>query len=230
MASRDDIKKALLFCLRANLKAHSIAEATLGESIDAYHSVLADLEPETLEAAVTHYVSSATFFPTPGDIRKSALELKLLSLGVPTASEAWAQVQKATRYRDSTFCKEGIELAEAIDQTEGYWSSIDAYSNHVESCELCIPGGPTEEYDHPTVKEAVVLMGGLSRVLTGNETSDRARFQKGYNEIIERETVLYGMPSPVRAYLKKQKGKATLAGSINQIAKINHVSKRIKKQ
>jgi len=217
MATKIDIKKALVSCFSANLKAHSITDTHISQTVDAYHSVLKDMEPDALEAATIHYISSATFFPTPGDLRQAALELQMIALGIPSAGEAWAQVQVARQYREASRCEIGIDLASGVDESEGYWASVQESGEHIDGCELCTPGGYFDNYDHPAVKATVELMGGLSRVMTGNPVSDRARFQDSYREVIAKEKTLFAMPQEVSGYIDQQKAKR-ISGEISLLS------------
>lgn len=159
--------------------------------VEAHYLVLKDFDIRHLQAAAAQYLSEATFFPTPGNLRQSALDLVMSARGIPTAAEAWASVQDAWRYVYPFLCREGERLTnaalEASRTGEGYWTSLAHEGAHKQACLVCKPGGFREVYSHPVVAEAVRSLGGRDNLFTDNPASDRARFIDAYREIVMRE-------------------------------------------
>lgn len=85
------------------------------ERLRAYALVLADLEPDVLQAAVAQCLSTCRFFPKPAEIRQAAVSLKTRARGLPSAGEAWAelveQIERVGHYNQPTFSNPQIEQA-----------------------------------------------------------------------------------------------------------------------
>lgn len=172
-----------------------------------YARVLSDMTLDVLEVAVSHYISTSTFFPTPGALRSKAMELWILAAQIPTAAEAWGQVLMAVKFRDSVWCNEGARLRNCIDGLTGreYWEALNAYHAHNDNCHYCKQGGFVEEYAHPTVGETVRLLGGRDLLFTDNASADRARFIEAFKDVISRETLKAGLTTEVREFVKEQR-------------------------
>lgn len=87
MATDKEIEKALRV-LSAAYPRFELPEAT----INIYQRLLADLEFDLLKAATLQCASMCTFFPTISEIRNAAVEIIVMSEGIPSASEAWGEI------------------------------------------------------------------------------------------------------------------------------------------
>lgn len=67
-----------------------VSEATM----KIYEEYLADIEPEDLKHAINECIATCKFFPKVAEIREKAGENALSREGVPSAVEAWAEVQR----------------------------------------------------------------------------------------------------------------------------------------
>ena len=119
MADRPQITHALL--VLSSLPNCPIKDGNLEIIIDAYQIVLKDLPGEDVQAATMHYLSTGTFFPTPGQLRRTVMDLRLSASGIPTAAEAWADVGHALRYIDAHYCPEGQRMRDmAMDANDAH--------------------------------------------------------------------------------------------------------------
>jgi len=69
------------------------------EAITVYHKILGHFPADILEAATLQTIAEPgrAFFPAPGEIHKTILELRRLADDAPSAFEAWQQVATAAR-------------------------------------------------------------------------------------------------------------------------------------
>ena len=188
--------------------------------IGSFFETLNDLSFETVEAAVRQYQSTETFFPTPGKLREIAMDLQMLAMGVPTASEAWGMVLTAEKHVPSVWCEVGAELRNRA--FEGY---AQAYNAHMDGCMFCVPGGFREVYAHPAVEETVKILGGRDIIITDNPTADRARFIDAYREIVARERRKAAMTPEVKAYVTETR-QNLLENKMKQLTQgMNHANR-----
>ena len=220
MATFEEVGKILL-----NLASKYPASNFSRENLRPYAESLADIPADLLAAAADQCIAemdgkSGDFFPSVPRLRSKALDLQLSTMGIPTAAEAWAQVQKAYQYVDGVLCSDGFRLNDACRKsgTAEYWPAIYAYKNHMETCDKCQPGGFREVYDHPAVENAVRMLGGRDGLLTDNPVADRARFVDAYREVISREVRNAGMMPSARAYIENRQ-KALGDGGISGLVK-----------
>ena len=131
MATKEQISK-LLMEIR-HLANSPISGSNVAQIVDIYHSDLHDIDTDLLNAAIVHYRTGASpFFPSSGQIREKATELQLLAMGIPTAAEAWAQVQNAWQYREAVFCETGANIRNSYleNQTVGELREYDKHMNN----------------------------------------------------------------------------------------------------
>jgi len=180
-------------------------------AVETYFIVLKDFSPEHLKAAAAQYLGTGTFFPTPGNLREAAVDLVLSAKGIPTAAEAWANVQDAYKYVEPSFCEAGWNLrnealnAQRFHNGEMYNLAIGFIWEHEETCSACKPGGFRDVYNHPIVAEAVRRLGGRDALLTDNTAADRARFIEAYKEIVARERKEVARIPEVTAYIEDRR-------------------------
>lgn len=199
MANKNEIAQALTSL--QNLPGSPITPANVGEIVNQYNEDLGDIPADILIASVLMYRAGANpFFPTSGQLREKATELMLISMGVPTAAEAWAQVKRASITVTSHWCDEGARLRDEVVGKAGnnYWTAIHKYGTHMDNCDQCREIYTREVYDHPAVKNAVDRIGGRAVILTGNDTADKAHFMRAYTEIIQTQTRVATLPQPIR--------------------------------
>jgi hypothetical protein len=128
--------------------------------VHAYHIALSDIDADLLGCVVEHIISTATFFPSAGEIRRAAFHLAEIGLGIPSAQDAWAEVSAMTR---KGFYK----------QAAGGWYEVR-------------PPTP-DDWSHPLVQKAVDAVGGWVALRTSENTvADRARFIQAYDVYVER--------------------------------------------
>ncbi len=214
MANKSDINK--LLTVMYALPNCPIGIDNIELMIEAYHMVLKDLPGEELQAATMHYLSTGTFFPTPGQLRRTVMDLRLSASGIPTAAEAWADVGHALHYIDAHYCPEGQRIREmAMDANDvhdgaGYMRALNQYSAHTRICTEC-QGARTEEvYCHPVVEQTVRRLGGREALFTDNAAADRARFIEAYETIIGVEREEFGRLPEVERWVEELRGKREL--------------------
>lgn len=195
-----------------------ITDTSVGTVIDSFDLVLSDLPIEDIAAATKQYLSVGTFFPTPGKLRETAMDLQLLAIGVPTSTEAWGMVCYGLKADESIFCEAGAELRNEYIAFQSA-DTMALYTEHVKACEVCHIGvGYVEKYDHSAVAETVRLLGGRDVILTNNAVSDRARFIEAYREVVARERMRTAMLPEVRLFVEAKKHNQLQAG-ISGLAK-----------
>lgn len=101
MASRTQIGK-LISVMAAALPSFKLGsgpegDARLAEMIRAYHMLLGDLDADLLTKAALHVISTATFFPSAGELRQAYFALSEQAAGIPSAPEAWSEVMQLFR-------------------------------------------------------------------------------------------------------------------------------------
>jgi len=159
----------------------------------AYHIALQDIDADLLARVVEHIISTATFFPSAGEIRRAAFHLAEIGLGIPSAQDAWAEVSVMIR---KGFWKTDKGWWEARPPNEGDWS-------------------------HPLVQKAVEAVGGWVALRTSEYTiADRARFIEAYNTYVKRyreqERMLPGVRQAVEQ-LGQGERTPQLAGQVEQV-------------
>lgn len=203
MANRTQITRAIL--TMQYLPNSPITERNVESVVDTFEMVLSDLPAETVEAATRQYLSTETFFPTPGRLREIAMDLQMLAIGLPTPAEAWGMVLGATKYIEKVLCERGYELYKtACNSKENYIADLRSYSMHFDACDICTEGGFVEDYGHSAVAETVRLLGGREVILTDNPTADRARFIDAYREVVSRERTKSAMLPAVKNYVQSK--------------------------
>ena len=161
--------------------------------VHAYHIALQDIDVDLLGQVVQHIISTATFFPSAGEIRRAAFRLAEIGLGIPTAQDAWAEVSAMIR--------------------KGFWDTGNGWY------EARAPR--TEDWSHPLVQKAVDAVGGWLALRTSeNVVADRARFLEAYGVYVsryrEQEQMLPGVRQAV-AQLGQGERAVTRAGQVQQI-------------
>jgi hypothetical protein len=203
MATMDEIKRIL--ALLSVLPNKTLREDNLEVGLEAYSLVLKDLDFEILQAAAAQYLSTATFFPTPGNLREAALELMLSAQGIPTPAEAWGSLATSRKTDDAVYCEERTRICNLPDTAETYWNKIDTLREHKKTCQVCKSPQTTEIFAHPLIGEVVRLLGGSDRLFTNNLTADRARFIEAYKERLEREKKEMARLPEVTSYIEKRR-------------------------
>lgn len=204
MATEQEIMQAVLLC--RFMPNSPITDDNVKAVARTFIVILEDLPAEFLQAAAVQYLSENKFFPTPGDFRNTAMDLFMLSLGIPSGAEAWGMVLSAYSYQEPVFCQTGAGLRQAYieHQTRG---ELAAYDAHMKSCEVCNIGGYAERYSHPAVEETVKMFGGREVIITDNPAADRARFIEAYREVVAKQRKMQGMIPKVRAFIEDKSNK-----------------------
>ena len=185
-----------------------------------YHEVLSQWPDDILEIAGLHYRGTQTFFPSEGDLNNKVLDLQMITMGIPTAAEAWSQVLGAIKFFPTTLCETGIQLMQSVDGKLGgeYFNAVHDYGNHKTECPNCESGGYRETYSHSVVEETVKLLGGRDKLFTDNPAADRKQFIDAYRERVTLEGRKYIMPATVKIHIEQQK-EIHAGDKIKQLAK-----------
>jgi hypothetical protein len=195
-----------------------INDMNVEQVIDTFMIVLEDLPAETILAAARQYLSTETFFPTPGKLRELAMDLQMLSMGVPTPGEAWGMVLTARRYVGSKWCAVGVELRDQAISTRSAYPK--EYYEHMDSCDFCTAsGGFKDVYSNGVVEATVRLLGGRDVILTDNPVADRARFIEAYREVVARERTKAAMLPDVQEYVIEQSRKSDVQLGVGKLTK-----------
>jgi hypothetical protein len=216
MANKSEINK-MLFAMSA-LPNCPIRNDNIEYVIDAYHFVLKDFDWDTLQAAAAQYLSNGTFFPAPGQLRQTVIEMRLSASGIPTAAEAWADVQGAVRQVEAVYCPEGCRLRKrALDADKahdgaGYNAALNQIIGHSRTCTGCRDAQTVEVYRHPVVEQTVRRLGGRAALFTDNLAADRARFIEAYEAILGMERKEAGRLPEVTVWMDDERAALETGG------------------
>lgn len=119
MADMDTIANVLTEIALAYPKFMADAE-TREETIKVWAIYLADIDDDLLVVAVRKFISSSThpFAPSVPEIRKAATELRMEINAIPSAYEAWDELQRAPKPSTLRLFKDG----KFHDPEEHQWS------------------------------------------------------------------------------------------------------------
>lgn len=179
----------------------------VSEIVELFFVILKDFSFALLDKAALFYLGQANpFFPMPGVLRQKALELQMISLRIPTATEAWGMVLNRQTSQPGAYCGKYKAIESELHLLFGgaYLLKIKELVAHEKYCGICKPTTYTPTYEHPLVEKTVHLLGGLDVLLTENPVADRARFIAAYQEILEREQAIVGMVPEVREFVQEQ--------------------------
>lgn len=96
MASSDEIDSVLnILAVCYPEWGQKIDADKLADTINAYHATLRDIPGDLLRSAALHHVTRSQWFPKVSELRDAALSL--VTMGRPTAEEAWGKVKAAIR-------------------------------------------------------------------------------------------------------------------------------------
>lgn len=221
MATREQIKRIL--SLLATLPNCPITSKETADLVnDMYIAALSDVPEEYLQGAYLQYISTDNrFFPSnPGTLREIAFDLEMTAQGIPTASQAWAMVNRGPEMISAVWCDMGQQLREKSLSTdpENYWSSIRAYGYHVDHCDVCMPTSKAGSYGSKVVDEVVRMMGGRDLIFTENAVADRARFFEGYRELVLNERRKMQMVPSVRAFIESESRPSLVGSQVSSLA------------
>lgn len=161
------------------------------ETVGVYFELLKDLPLDLLRASALRCCAEAgrKFAPSVGEIRGAAGEIGRIAEGIPSALEAWAEVNKAY-YRDYRSCPlyaDGQIFYE--DPNPFKWS-------------------------HPLVERVAKLMGWPKFPGNDNEAVDRAHFLKQYEIELQNKTAESVELPAVTGYIEARRNdKALPVGS-----------------
>lgn len=203
-------KPYMITRITAILNMPNAPTGNLSDVFDLFYEQVKDFPAEVFDAALKQYLTEETFFPSPGAIRRKAVDLQLLAMGIPTANEAWGEVLSAYKYTQPARCDEGERLdnlaarANEIGQSGVYFATLRLIDEHLVTCHRCTRGGYAEVYSHPVVAEVVKQLGGRDALLTDNPASDRKQFVDAYRERLQIEIRKIGMTPDVADYVREQ--------------------------
>lgn len=131
---------------------------------EAYFTILGDLPYDALEAGAKAYISrDNAFFPSAGQWRKEAADIMVGRLKIPSAYEAWENVNSEMR------------------RCGNYYDYRDCKGPDGKLLETKRP-----EYIHVLVQRAVEIMGYRELYMSENVMADRAHFFKVYESLLSR--------------------------------------------
>jgi hypothetical protein len=186
------------------------------EIVDMFFVILKDLSFDLLEKAALYYLGQGNpFFPMPGALRQKALELQMIALRIPTATEAWGMVINRKLGQPGVICETAHAMEtelKSLSSAGVYLSKIKDLNEHEKTCSICKAPSYEPVYEHALVGKTVHLLGGLDVLLTDNPVSDRARFVQAYQEILERERSIVGMVPEVKQFVQDERQAALETG------------------
>jgi len=196
-----------------------ITDRNVSQVIATFEDALSDIPVEMLEAGVQQYMSSEIFFPSPGALRNTCMDLIMLAMGIPTAGEAWGMILDANCWQDAEYCQEGMRLRNAaLKSGDNYIPFMKEAIVHAGKCDICKPRHYEEQYAHPVVAETVRLLGGREALFTDNLAADRAKFVDAYRERVTLERKKIAMLPEVKEFVQ-QRQNLLVDGKIKQLTK-----------
>lgn len=109
---------------------NGITEAQRRHIIQNFHAALRDIQFSILSAAVQSYSANNTWWPTPSEIRRTAIDLVFEAMDFPSSDEAWMEVmrKRADQLAESPYTRKlpddfSFELIEQTARLIG-WNSI----------------------------------------------------------------------------------------------------------
>jgi hypothetical protein len=142
-----------------------------------YFDVLHDIPIELLQTASRQCLATLKWFPKPAEIREQALQLVMISLGIPNANDAWAEV---TRRMQNTFSVRRVGDRVQVTIAGMYEEAPGGYLTQRQ---------PTaEDWSTPIIQKAIDGIGGW-RTLRASENpiADRAQFLRAYERYSMRQ-------------------------------------------
>lgn len=145
-------------------------------TIEVYCEDLADMPTDLLRLAAAECRSRHDWFPTIHQIRQAAVDLGKRANQVPSAAEAWKEVQEAP-----------IDgKVRRVREAEDGW--------HIDNYHF--------QYSHPLVDKVARDMGWPGKFPTDNPVADRARFLQAYEAQIDATTAVALSLPEVRGYVE----------------------------
>jgi len=135
-----------------------------------YLDVLHDIPIDLLETAARQCLATLKWFPKPAEIREQALQLVLISLGIPNANDAWAEV---TKRMQNTFRVRRIGDRIQVAITGMYEETPGGYLTQRQ---------PTaNDWSTPLIQKAIDGIGGWRTLrASDNPIADRSQFIAAY--------------------------------------------------
>lgn len=133
MATREDVLEVM-----AILSAAYPNFQLTPETVQVYRRMLDDIDGEVLRAAATSCIRTSKWFPTVAELVAAATEIMANTLALPTAAEAWGQVERRMRlperlYHDGRHLrpKPLLPIIEDMVTALGGWSALRRSENMV---------------------------------------------------------------------------------------------------
>jgi hypothetical protein len=207
-----------------NYLSGAYRETVNTNTVDVYADALSNLSNETFEMAIKYCVQESPFFPKPADILKAAIRLEKLINGVPSAEEAWEDLQKAYAPRMITvYCREHDRLEDmaAGQDPEHYWDHINNLKLHEASCKECHQEVKEYPFLHSLVRDAAMSIGWPNRIDLVNIGITHAQFIKIYQARVDLLAENAKMMSEIKEHVEGQKLLVNSApGNNKQIANL----------
>ena len=160
---------------------------------------------DELQAAAAACVteSGRAFAPSVGEVMGAVMRLRAQATGLPSAAEAWEQINRP-RYLRDVLCPGGVALYEDVFMAQNdaaeYNRTLKLYQLHRFNCREC-----KQELAHPDIHpaaERVARQFGWPSTFPGdNPEADRAHYIRAYDAEIKRETERQAQPVQVQRYI-----------------------------
>lgn len=165
------------------------------DTINAYKLMLADIDPDLLEGATLHCITTNTknFIPGIAELRQATVDIQMMNSGMPVGIIAWGEVQRSITsggHIVGTICKEGESFAFELSGKNGdeYKAIATKWNSHRDKCDLCVDSHDEKiKYSHPAIQRVVDAMGMRYLRESDNHVADRAHFLKAYEQVVTRE-------------------------------------------
>jgi hypothetical protein len=142
-----------------------------------YWEILRDIPTELLHAAARQCMATLRFFPKPAELRDKALEIIMMTLGIPNANDAWAEVSKRLTGRFRWRQIQGkmqLEIIGMLVETEG------GYLRERQPVD--------SDWSTPLIQRAIDGIGGWAALRASeNVIADRSQFLRAYEAYAMRE-------------------------------------------
>jgi len=213
MASISEVSKALA---TFRLFFPNFNPENIAASAKAWHELIGHFPGDELQAACSMCCAEPgrVFAPSVGEIVGAVMKLRAQASGIPSASEAWEQINERER-TEHVHCEIGAQLYSDImkDDAAAYPKRLDIYSAHYRECVQCgikhIP-----PVVHPAAELVARQFGWPGRFPGDNPEADRAHFMRAYDAEIKRETERQAQPVQVQKYIESK----SVAGAVAALA------------
>jgi len=178
----------------------------IASAAEVWHEALGHIDADELKAAAMACMTeqNRAFAPSVGEVIGAVMRLRAQASGLPSAAEAWGQINQPRLVRD-VLCPGGVALYEDVfkaqDNGAEYNRTLKMYQLHRFDCHECRQELSRLDI-HPLVERVARQFGWPDHFPGDNPEADRAHFIRAYETEVRRETERQAQPEPVQKYVE----------------------------